>query len=260
MNPNRISALLLKHWYVTINTVDRMLEIAFWPVVNLVIWGFTSLFVQSVNTGSNIIGIFLGGVILWFLFDRAQKDIAVYIIEDFWDHAVYNMYVSPVTEGEMIFSLVILGILRSILSFALLVLLALLAYQFNIFSVGIVILAAFIIPLIIFGWAFGIFNAGVVFRLGSRVGVLTWSLPFLIQPVSAVFYPISILPTSLQYIASILPLAHTFEGFRAALEGTFAADRFAYALILSIAYLLAAYLFFRYSVKRSKETGFLSKQ
>lgn len=260
MKLHRISALMLRNWYITINSLDRVLDVFFWPVINLFVWGFTSVFVRDLSDKGYIVGFFLGGLILWLFFDRAQKDVNLYILEDFWEKSVYNFYVSPMRESELLISVSLLGLFRAVVEFCMLAGLAFLGYSFNIFDVGFVLLTIFIIPLLIFAWGFGMLISGLVFRLGARVSVLTWSLPFLFQPVSAVFYPLSILPHFLQRIAALLPLAHIFEGFRLAIQGTFAAREFVLALVLSVIYFVLFYLIFLSCVKRSKETGFLSKQ
>ena len=175
----RIGALLLRNWYITLNNMERMLDVLFWPVINLLVWGFTSVFVQSLIDHSSVVAYFLGGVTLWFFFDRAQKDVNLYILEDFWEKSVYNLYVSPIRESELLLSVGIFGFFRAIFEFLLMALLASLMYAFNIFHVGGFALALFAIPLLIFGWGFGILITGFVFQLGARVSIFTWSLPFL---------------------------------------------------------------------------------
>lgn len=260
MKLHRIAALLLRHWYVTISSVDRLFDIVFWPVLNLVVWGFASVFVAELTAEQTVLAIFIGGMMLWSLFDRAQKDVSLYLLQDFWDQNVYNLYVTPVTEAELFFSVAAFGLLRSLLSFSLLVVLALAGYGFNILDIGVVLLIPFFIPLLLFGWAIGLLITGIIFQLGSRVSIINWSLPFLLQPVAAVFYPVAILPAWLQAVAYALPLAHAFEGFRAALQGTFAVRDFAVAVALSLGYFAVCYVLFLWFVRRSRKTGFLSKQ
>ena len=254
----RIHGLLLKHWYTTINSVDRILDILFWPIVNLIIWGFASKYVQEAGAGEVVLGVFLGGLILYTIFDRAQKDTSMYIVEDFWNKSVYSTYVTPVTEGELFVSVALLGICRAVIEFMIVALLALAAYGFNIFVVG--SLGLFVIPLFIFGWAVGLLVNGIIFQYGSRISIFIWSIPFLIEPFAAVFYPVSVLPPSLQAIAAVMPLAYIFEGLRAALDGAFLMNNFVIALLLSIAYFIGSYALFRFFIKRGRRTGFLSKQ
>lgn len=260
MKIHRIAALLLRHWYVTINGIDRLFDLFFWPVFSLFLWGFTSIYIDSLGSSGFVVGIFIGGLMLWSIFDRAQKDVSIYIIQDFWDRSVYNLYVTPMKESELFASVALFGVIRTCISFGITALLALVGYRFNIFSVGMFNIALFSIPLFIFGWAAGIFIAGLIFRYGARISIITWSIPFFIQPVAAVFYPISILPVSLQKMSLALPLVYVFEGFRAAMDNTFLPLPFLWAILLSFFYLVVCYAAFVWFVRRSRKTGFLSKQ
>ena len=260
MRSYRIKALMLRHWYVTISGIDRMFDLFFWPVFSLFLWGFTSLFIDSLGSTGFVVVIFIGGLMLWSIFDRAQKDVSIYIIQDFWDRSVYNLYVTPMKESELFVSVALFGLVRTTISFAIVAGLAFVGYGFNIFEVGVFNLILFAIPLFIFGWAAGIFIAGLIFRYGARISIITWSIPFFIQPIAAVFYPVSILPVSLQKLSLALPLVHVFEGFRAAMSNQFLPKQFVWAIALSLFYLVVCYFAFVWFVRHSKKTGFLSKQ
>ncbi len=257
----RINALMLRNWYISLSNIDRLFDVLFWPIVNLFIWGFTAVFIEQLAAEKGfVIGLFVGALMLWFLFDRAQKDMSLFLLEDFWERSVYYMYVSPMKDSEFLVSVAIWGFVRAIIEFAILVILALVFYGFNIIGLGLVKLTFFIIPLLIFGWAVGVMISGLIFIFGSRVSILTWSLPFLLQPVAAIYYPVAILPEFLRWIAYAVPLSHIFEGFRAALDGAFAMDYFVIATVLSVAYLVLGCVLFYAAVRRSKRTGFLAKQ
>jgi ABC-2 type transport system permease protein len=57
-------------------------------------------------------------------------------------------------------------------------------------------------------------------RFGQEAEILAWSLVFLFQPISCVFYPLDVLPIWLQAVAWINPAAHVFEGMRGVLNGS----------------------------------------
>jgi ABC-2 type transport system permease protein len=56
-------------------------------------------------------------------------------------------------------------------------------------------------------------------RFGQEAEILAWSLVFLFQPISCVFYPLEVLPGWLQAVAWMNPAAHVFEGMRGVLNG-----------------------------------------
>ncbi|MBA3350483.1 MAG: hypothetical protein H0T12_08000 [Actinobacteria bacterium] len=62
---------------------------------------------------------------------------------------------------------------------------------------GILLVPAFVV-LVGMGWVLGWLIRAAVLRYGTSSEVLAWSLAFLFQPISAVFYPVSTLPPWLQ--------------------------------------------------------------
>jgi ABC-2 type transport system permease protein len=82
----------------------------------------------------------------------------------------------------------------------------------------------------------------------------------LIQPFSAVFYPVSALPQALQYIAYALPSTYVFEGMRAVIAtGTLQLSTLFISLGLNAVYLVLVTWFFYAMFKKVKEKGLLLK-
>ena len=68
-------------------------------------------------------------------------------------------------------------------------------------------------------------SAACILRHGMGAESLAWLAVFMLAPVSAVYYPVSILPVWLQHVAWALPSTHVFEGMRAVMfEHVFRAD------------------------------------
>lgn len=254
----RINALLLKYWYVTINSMDRMFDIIYWPVIGLVVFGFTALYIKSAADIPSIFAFLIGGTILWSLFTRIQQDIGVYILEDFWSRNIANTFATPVTDSEIFLSVTIFGIIRSVISFLVMATIAAVFYHFNLFTGGLAALA-FIIPLFLFAWGIGLMTSGIIFRYGTRMQTFTWSVGYLIEPFSAVYYPLTTLPVIMQKIAHALPTMYVFEGFRLGFNGVFSWHHFSWAMGLSLCYLLASYFIFVSSIRWARKTGFLTK-
>src|SRR3989344_8831084 len=111
MRWHRISGLLLKYYYITKHSLDRILDLIYWPIFVLLVWGFTS---KYVNQGSSInyVAIFIGGFALWFMAQRAAQDMSVYVLEDFWNSNLLNIFSSPLQAIELAISTAILGLIR----------------------------------------------------------------------------------------------------------------------------------------------------
>ena len=95
-------------------------------------------------------------------------------------------------------------------------LLALEFFGFNLYSLGLA-LVAFFINLMLTSWAVGIFVSGLVLRNGLGAENLAWSIMFLFMPLTCVYYPVATLPVWLQPVAWLLPPTYVFEGMRALL-------------------------------------------
>jgi len=136
-------------------------------------------------------------------------------------------------------------------------LLAIAFFGFNIYGFGLA-LAAFFMNLILTSWAVGIVVSGLVLRNGLGAESLAWTMMFLIMPVICVYYPVSVLPEWLQWIAWSLPPTYVFEGMRALiLEGVFRPDLMVEALALNALYFSAAVAVFLALLKSARRIGSL---
>jgi len=110
------------------------------------------------------------------------------------------------------------------------------------------------------GWAIGIATTAVILRFGMGAEVLAWGLALIFQPISAVFYPVSTLPPSLQTLALFTPSAHVFEGMRQILSsGAFPWRSLMWAFALNAAYLGIAVAFFFRILRRVRRLGLLMR-
>lgn len=258
MNPVRVYAIILRHYFLARHQLERLFDIFFFPVFALVVWGFLSQYVQNIQS-STLAAFLLGGIILWVIFERVGTDIGVSFMFDIWERNIINVLATPLTFLEYITGLVLISIFKILISFITMWFVASVFYNFQFTSLGFS-LALFFINLIIFAMAFGIFNISMVLRFGHSIGPLTWILPFCIQPFVAVFYPISVLPPLLQKVSYIIPISYVFEGARGVLgSGKFDAGLFWTAFVLNILYLGASIAFFAFILKVVLKSGKLVK-
>src|SRR5262249_46323991 len=202
----RLSGLLLRYFYLYRRSAARIMGILFWPVMDLLVWGFLTSYLQKVAVPSSILFL-LGAVIFWDIFYSAQQAITLSITEEIWVRNILNIFVAPVSVVELLLATSIVGVLRAAASATVLSLLAWSLYSFNVAALGLS-LVPFCFALILFGWAMGMFTMALVLRFGQAAEALIWGIPFLIQPVSAVFYPVQVLPRWLQVVSAALPSTH----------------------------------------------------
>lgn len=260
MKWHRINALIIRHLYLYKRSVPRLMDILFWPITELLLWGFLSLYLaKSDLLGLNAITILLGAIVFWDLLSQSQRVISVTFLEEVWEKNFLNLFVTPLKIREFIASSFILGIIRVAIVGVVMAVLAFLFYKFNIFTFGFYLIP-FVLSLLIFGWTLGLFTTAVILRYGTSAQVLAFGFIVLIQPFSAVFYPVSILPTWIQYIAYLLPSTFVFEGMRSIIStGNMSWVTFTLSMILNLAYMVLVSIYFNRMFAYVKRKGLLLK-
>jgi len=181
----------------------------------------------------------------------------VSFLEDIWSKNLLNLFTSPLKPEEYIVALMMVGTVKLVVIAAIMTFLAWLVYSFNIFVIGIS-LVPFVLNLLVLGWAIGIFTIALILRFGQEAEVLAWALGFLFLPISAVFYPVSVLPPFVQAIARCVPSSYVFEGMRTVIaSGKFPLHDLMWAVGLNTLYILFAFFFFRRIFNLIKRKGLL---
>lgn len=261
MRWNRVHALVMKYAYVCSRNAFRAMDICFWPVVDLLVWGFLTLYLLKVSSAiPTAITFLVGAVILWNVFYRAQQVVCLSFLEDLWSRNLLNIFTSPVKVSEFITAAYILGLAQALVVMLILSVMAAFMYNFNVTTLGFD-LALLFGNLMLMGWAMGLVATSLIVRFGPQSEVLAWALPFLVQPLCAVFYPISVLPPWIQPLARCVPASYVFEGMRAAITGTHdvVANYVMIAFGLNVIYLAAAGFLFKFMFEQAREKGLLAK-
>ena len=246
----RIAAMVLRYWYLLRSSWPRLVELIYWPTVQMVMWGFLQTYLAGANGtggfGLRIGGAFIGAVLLWDILFRGQIGFSVSFLEEMWARNIGNLMMSPLRPGEFIAALMTMSVIRLAIGFVPVTFLAMAFFGFNIWHMGLA-LVAFFANLILTSWALGILVCGIVLRNGLGAENLAWTLTFLLLPLVCVYYPAATLPGWLQAISWSLPPTYVFEGMRAILfDGVFRSDLMLAAVVLNGLYLSAALaIFFR---------------
>ena len=209
--------MVLRHLYVLRGSWPRLFELAYWPTMQMIIWGFITVFLYTNSTWvARAFGVLLSGVMLWDVLFRGQLGFTLSFLEEMWSRNLANLFVSPLRPIEHVLSLIAMSLIRTLIGVLPAALLAIPLYHFSIFSLGLP-LVAFFLNLLVMSWAMGLPITALILRFGQGSENLAWFLIFLVAPVSAVYYPVTVLPHWLQAIAWALPSTYVFEGMRAVL-------------------------------------------
>jgi ABC-2 type transport system permease protein len=239
--PHRVGAMVLRYTYLLRSSWPRILELIYWPAVQMFMWGFLQLYlVQSAGFLARAGGMFIGAVLLWDILFRGQLGFSISFLEEMWSRNLGNLMISPLRPIEFVSALMIMSVIRLAIGMVPVTLLAIAFFGFNLFGFGLA-LAAFFLNLILTSWAVGVFVSGLVLRNGMGAESLAWTLMFVLLPLTCVYYPVATLPAWLQWIAWLLPPTYVFEGMRALLlEQVFRTDLMVEAFVLNVAYFAAA--------------------
>jgi ABC-2 type transport system permease protein len=259
---NAVSALVLRYVFLYTRHPVRFVELIFWPLVDLLVWGFLTMYLQKQGAGDGFPGtihFLLGGMILWDVLFRSQQGVAISFLEDVWTRNLLNVFVAPVRTAEYVAATFVVGVLRVIVTLLILTVVAAVAYGFNLSTLGLGLLP-FLGNLILFGWFLGMISTALIMRWGQAAESLAWAVPFFIQPLASVFYPVSVLPGWLQPIAMSLPCTPIFEGMRTVLSGKAVPwGHVEAALLLNVGWGLVAALFFAANLRYVRKSGLLVK-
>jgi ABC-2 type transport system permease protein len=194
---------------------------------------------------------------LWEVALRSQMGVAVSFLEELWSRNLGHLFVSPIRPWEVVAALIGMAVFRVIAGVLPAIGLAYLLYAYNLFSLG-PVLVLFFANLMLMGWWVALGVVSLILRHGMGAETLAWSVLFGLTPLSAVFYPVSVLPRAIQPISLALPSTHVFEGMRAVLhDGTIRWDQLALAAALNAIWLIAASLVFARQFRVARQRGAL---
>lgn len=254
----RIHALALRYLYLLRGSWPRVLELAYWPTIQLVIWGFvTQHFMAHSDYIAQAAGVLITAVLLWDVLFRGQLGFSLSFLEEVWSRNLANLAVSPLRPSEFLAALMVMSLLRTLIGIVPASLLAILFYEVSVYELGLPLLA-FFANLLVMGWSIGMMVTALILRVGLGAESSAWLAIFLIAPVSAIYYPVEVLPGWLQAVAWSIPTAPTFEGMRAVLlDGVFSTGLFLHAVLLNVLYLCLAVGLFLWSFYVARKRGLI---
>ncbi len=258
MNTNRILALSLRHVYLIKSSFPRILDLIYWPTIQIFLWGFISkFFTLSSDYYNNTIGIILSAAILYDFLFRSSISYNMMFLEEIWSRNFTNLFIAPIKLSEIISALTLTAIFRTLIGMIPASLLAIPLFGVSVFKIGIP-LVFLLITLYIFGVTLGILVTAGLIRFGPSFENIAWGSLFFLAPLGCIYYPIEILPDWLQFLAKLLPLVHIFEEMRNILIfETINYFEIIKAIFISIIYFIFGVIVFYLSYKGAKRRGTL---
>ena len=256
----RAQAMALRYAFILRASWPRILELAYWPLMQMVLWGFISEFLLTNSTWvARAAGVLIAAVLLWDVLFRGQLGFSISFLEEMWSRNLPNLFVTPLRPLEFVIALIAMSLIRTLIGVIPAALLAIAFYHYSVFDLGLPLIA-FFFNLMMLGWSVGLVITAIILRYGLGAESLAWMAMFALAPLSGVFYPVSTLPGWLQAVSWALPSSYVFEGMRAILfEGVFHGGYMLWALGLNLLYLALAGAFFLHTFHIARRDGLLMR-
>lgn len=247
--------MALRHILLALRDLSRVSWMFYWPVFDIVSWGFSGLWVQKYDQACNIGFAQLVGLVLLQLVGRTALEISGSLMEELWSLNMINIFASPLTLSEWICSGLVIGAMSNTVLLSYCSLMVWLVFGVNILSVGLPLLI-FALPLIICGLWIGFMAAILLISFGARVQTFVFILNWTFTPFCGVFFPIDILPVWGQIFSAALPMTYIFSALRHyILTGQYQVPLIAIGTLMAIGYTVISCILFFMAFKKSKQKG-----
>jgi len=272
MSLTRMYGLFLRHFYLITRSFPRVLDLVYWPTIQITLWGFISNFFATHTTYynnavgviltpttyyNNAVGVILTCAILYDFLFRTSIGFNMLFLEEIWSRNFTNLFIAPMKIGEILTSLVATALIRALIGLIPAVLLTSPLFGISILDLGIFLFFLFL-SLYLFGITLGILVSAGLLRYGPSFENIAWSTMFLLAPFGCIYYPIEILPEVFQKIAYLLPLVYIFEEARNILiNQTVDIQNIYYAFMWNGVYFVLSIALFYYSFNVAKNKGTL---
>ena len=214
MRWHKIYALSLRHIYLIKSSFPRILDLIYWPTIQIFLWGFISkFFTLSSSYYNNTVGVILSAAILYDFLFRSSISYNMMFLEEIWSRNFTNLFIAPIKISEIIAALTFTAIIRTLIGMVPAAIIAIPLFGVSIFKIG-APLIFLLVCLYLFGVTLGLIVTAGLIRFGPSFENIAWASLFFLAPLGCIYYPIEILPEVLQVVAKALPLVHIFEEMR----------------------------------------------
>ena len=106
MNWYKVYGLSLRHFYLIKSSFPRILDLIYWPSIQIFLWGFISKFFTLSSTYyNNTVGVILSAAILYDFLFRSSISYNMMFLEEIWSRNFTNLFISPIKIKEIITAL-----------------------------------------------------------------------------------------------------------------------------------------------------------
>ena len=183
MSWNKIFALSLRHIYLIKGSFPRILDLIYWPLIQIFLWGFISkFFTLNSSYYENTVGIILSAAILYDFLFRSSISYNMMFLEEIWSRNFTNLFIAPIKLSEIIAALTFTAIFRTLLGMIPAALVAIPFFGVSIFKLGLPLIFL-LITLYIFGVTLGLLVTSGLLRYGPSFENIAWASLFFFSSI-----------------------------------------------------------------------------
>jgi len=237
--------------------VFAVLEMLFWPLVGLFSVGLLTRFL---DLGPATVSFVLIGSVAMNTVQIAQLDVSYALLYDVWAKSLKHGFIAPIHVVHVILGSGLVGFIRGLVVFIVMLTLSIWAFGMDLRQAGWLGLTIFFLGLFLVAVIEGVLVLSLVLLFGHRAEITAWAISYLVLLLAGLYYPVTLLPVSLQAVAQLIPLTHFMEYFRSFYGFPVSASApLARGFLLSLAYLAAGYGLITVSLRRARQRGTLLK-
>lgn len=252
-----IWAFALRSVLMASRNIFFFFELLFWPVVGVLSIGLLTRFL---HLGAPETSFVLIGTIALSTIQVCQLEVSYAVLYDVWSKSMKHQFLAPIGVRHLTTGSWAVGVVRGLLVFALLAVLARWSFGFDVLAAGAGNLAVFLVGCFLMAWVIGVVVCTLVMQFGTRAEASAWASVNLVLVLAGIYYPISILPGPAAALAAWVPLTYFLDAYRS--HYGFPADfahPIAVGLTLSAVYLALSHWSLVAAIGRARRTGQLLK-
>lgn len=213
-----LHGFFLRHLYPLRRDFDLLSDMLYWPMIDTALWGITGQWLVDSSGQQSIAIAILMGLIFWNIIWRAQAEVSRNLMDEIWNNNLVNLFSTSITVFEWVIGVILLSVLKTAITVGILIPVIYFLYQVNVSLLGWWIIP-FFLGTVMTGWWIGLLSAGIVLRMGPKVQTVIWTLPGILLPFSAIYFPVSFIPDVLRPISYLVPTTYILENMRLLVQG-----------------------------------------
>jgi ABC-2 type transport system permease protein len=210
-NLNKIWAFSVRSGLVNRRNVFAVFEVLFWPLIGIFSVGLLTRFLSL--EGETVAFILIGAITMNTV-QIAQLDLAYALLYSVWSKSLKHEFIAPVRLFHIIMGSGLAGLVRGSMVFVLMGVLSVYFFDMDLGRPGPAGLIFFLLGIFLNAAIIGALVLALVLRFGQRAEVAAWAFSYLMLLLCGLYYPVSVLPPGVQFLAQLIPLTYFLDYFR----------------------------------------------